>query len=52
MMLFLCLFATIGYAQTPPPPLPPPPPGLPITEGLLGLAMLGVVYGVRKRLKR
>ncbi|MDC0006515.1 hypothetical protein OAE03_00750 [Winogradskyella sp.] len=32
----------------PPPPPPPPPPGLPIDNGILILALVGLIYGMYK----
>ncbi len=50
--VFLLLFLAVNlwmYAQTTPPPPNPPPPGLPIDGGVLILALLGAIYGIRKQ---
>lgn len=46
-------FLTTTHAQIePPPPGPPPPPGFPIDAGLAGVLAAGVLYGIRKKLKK
>ena len=40
--------ASLSMAQGPPPPTPPPPPGLPVDDGVMGLFLLALIYGVYK----
>jgi len=47
-ILVTILNVSITFGQFIPPPPPPPPPGLPIDGGLLFLAVIGVIYGVKK----
>lgn len=46
-------FLTPTHAQiVPPPPGPPPPPGFPIDAGLVGVLAAGLLYGIRKKVKK
>jgi len=46
-------FLTFTHAQIiPPPPGPPPPPGFPIDAGLVGVIVAGLLYGIRKKVKK
>ncbi len=46
-------FLTETHAQiTPPPPGPPAPPGFPIDAGLVGVLAAGLLYGIRKKVKK
>jgi len=51
------LFVLISFVCTaqlggdPPPPMPPPPPGLPIDGMVLSVLVLGIIYGIKKRLE-
>ncbi len=49
----LFVFANIvSIVQEPPPPplAPPPPPGLPVDGLVIFLLVLGVLYGIKKKL--
>ncbi len=51
ILFVLISFVCSAQGATPPPPMPPPPPGLPI-DGLVSVVLaLGVLYGVRKKIK-
>jgi len=44
-----CLFVSLEFfAQVTPPPPVPPPPGLPISDGLLALCVIGLLFGLYK----
>ncbi len=51
------LFVLISFVCTaqlggdPPPPMPPPPPGLPVDGMVLFVLVIGVIYGIKKRLE-
>ena len=50
LMLTLTLYVS-GQAAPPPIP-PPPPPGLPIDGGILFLLASGIIYGIKKSIKK
>ncbi|WP_321252897.1 PID-CTERM protein-sorting domain-containing protein [Psychroserpens sp.] len=51
ILFVLISFVCSAQGATPPPPMPPPPPGLPI-DGLVSVVLaMGVLYGVRKKIK-
>jgi hypothetical protein len=41
-------FLTTTHAQI----VPPPPPGFPIDAGLAGVLAAGLLYGIRKKVKK
>lgn len=52
-ILFL-LISFVCEAQPdimPPPPGPPPPPGLPIDDYVVVLLVLGLIYGIVRKIK-
>lgn len=49
LISFVCLAQGSG---NPPPPTPPPPPGFPIDGGVMGVLALGLLYGVKKLLRK
>jgi len=52
-VILVLTFLTQTHAQiVPPPPGPPPPPGFPIDAGLIGVLAAGVLYGIRKKVKK
>ncbi len=48
LISFVC---TAQLGGNPPPPMPPPPPGLPIDGAVVFVFVLGVLYGIKKRLE-
>lgn len=52
ILAFAFLTSTHAQIVTPPPPGPPPPPGFPIDAGILGVLAAGVLYGIRKKVKK
>jgi hypothetical protein len=42
--------SVVSAIQGPPPPAPPPPPGLPIDGAVIFVLILGVLYGIYKKL--
>lgn len=48
LISFVC---TAQLGGNPPPPMPPPPPGLPIDGAVVFVLVLGVLYGIKKRLE-
>lgn len=49
-ILFILISFVCNAAVQPPPP--PPPPGFPIDGGVLAMLILGVVYGIRKKINK
>lgn len=51
------LFVLISFVCTaqlggdPPPPMPPPPPGLPVDGVVLFVLVIGIIYGIKKKLE-
>ncbi|MFK7750897.1 MAG: hypothetical protein AB8B65_21080 [Kordia sp.] len=53
LVILALAFLTTAHAQIiPPPPGPPPPPGFPIDAGLVGVLAAGLLYGIRKKVKK
>jgi hypothetical protein len=50
ILFVLMSFECMGQIE-PPPPMPPPPPGLPIDGMVVIVLILGLLYGVKKRLE-
>lgn len=48
LISFVC---TAQLGGNPPPPMPPPPPGLPVDGAVVFVFVLGVLYGIKKRLE-
>jgi len=42
--------SVVSATQGPPPPAPPPPPGLPIDGAVIFVLILGILYGIYKKL--
>ena len=54
-ILTLCILAltfSVSSQVAPPPIPPPPPPGLPIDGGILFLLVSGIIYGIKKSIKK
>ena len=49
LISFVC--TAQGTGVTPPPPMPPPPPGLPIDTSIYILFVLGLVYGIYRKIR-
>ncbi len=51
------LFVLISFVCTaqlggdPPPPMPPPPPGTPVDGAVVFVLVLGILYGIKKKLE-
>jgi len=51
------LFVLISFVCTaqlggdPPPPMPPPPPGLPVDGAVLFVLLLGILFGIKKKIR-
>ena len=50
-ILFVLISFVCAAQDTPPPPMPPPPPGLAIDGPVLFVLILGLLYGIKQRLK-
>ena len=50
-ILFVLISFVCTAQDTPPPPIPPPPPGLAIDGFVLFVLVLGLIYGIKKRLE-
>ena len=51
-LIIILIIPFTGVGQIVPPPVPPPPPpGLPIDGFASALFVLGVIYGVNKKIK-
>lgn len=42
----------VSVIQGPPPPAPPPPPGLPIDGAVIFVLILGLLYGIYKKINQ
>lgn len=51
-ILILALTFSVSGQVTPPSIPPPPPPGLPIDGGILFLLVSGIIYGIKKSIKK
>jgi hypothetical protein len=47
IFLLAVMLTATAFGQFIPPP-PPPPPGLPVDGGIIVLALIGALYGVKK----
>ena len=50
-ILFVLISFVCVAQDTPPPPIPPPPPGLPVDGDVLFVLVIGLLYGVKKRIE-
>ena len=50
-ILFVLISFVCVAQDTPPPPVPPPPPGLPVDGAVLFVLVIGLLYGVKKRVE-
>lgn len=48
LISFVC---TAQLGGNPPPPMPPPPPGLPVDGAVVFVLVLGILYGIKKKLE-
>ena len=48
LISFVC---TAQLGGNPPPPMPPPPPGVPVDGAVVFVLVLGILYGIKKRLE-
>jgi len=48
--ILFVFISVVSATQGPPPPAPPPPPGLPIDGAVFFILVLGLLYGIYKKI--